>query len=83
MRKVIIAIVALLCVATMSGCNRSVLDTKFNFEYAMVQWPDGTSEMLEVKSWRDYDGEQLQITTKDGDTYLINSVNVVLMHEGK
>lgn len=60
--------------------NKQILDLNQKFEYAYVRWPDGTAEKLELKSWKDYDGEQIQITTDNG-TYLFHSANCVLAHE--
>ena len=36
---------------------------------------------LDVESWKDYDGEQIQIKCKDGKTYLVSSVNIILVSE--
>ena len=60
--------------------NKQIIDFNQKFEYAYVCWPDGTSEKLKIKSWKDYDGEQIQITTARG-TYLFHSANCVLAHE--
>lgn len=60
--------------------NKQILDLNQKFEYAYVCWPDGTTEKLRIKSWNDYEGEQIQITTDDG-TYLFHSANCVLAHE--
>jgi hypothetical protein len=64
-----------------SACtNKQVFDFNQKFEYAYVCWPDGTAEKLKIYSWKDYDGEQIQITTDEG-TYLFHSANCVLAHE--
>ena len=60
--------------------NKQLLDFNQKFEYAYVCWPDGTAEKLTIKSWRDYDGDQIQITTDKG-TYLFHAENCVLAHE--
>lgn len=36
--------------------------------------------MRDVESWRDYEGDQLQVVI-DGVTYLVHSSNVVLRHD--
>lgn len=79
----ILAIVLTLSVVlTLTSCNKQIFDTTYAFDYALVQFPDGTCEKIEIKSWTDYeDGEQIQITSKDGKTYLVNSVNCVLVSE--
>lgn len=60
--------------------NKQLFDFNQKFEYAYVCWPDGTAEKLNIKSWKDYEGEQIQITTDKG-TYLFHSENIVLAHE--
>jgi hypothetical protein len=60
--------------------NRQVFDTTYSFNYAYVQWPDGTSEKLAIKSWKDYEGEQIQIKTEKG-TYVFHSSKCVLASE--
>ena len=62
-----------------TGCgNKQMFDVTYTYKYAYVSWPDGTSEKIAIKSWTDYDGEQLQITTTDNKTYLFSSYNCVL-----
>lgn len=85
-KAVLYGIIALLLVillfftlTLLTSCgNKSIFDTKFTFNYAYVAWPDGSSEKLEIRSWKDYDGEQIQITTTDGKTYVFSSYNCVL-----
>lgn len=81
MMLVAILVVAFLIGSVLTACgNKQLLDFNQKFEYAYVRWPDGTAEKLELKSWKDYDGEQIQITTDEG-TYLFHSANCVLAHE--
>ena len=78
----ILAIVLTLSVVlTLASCNKQIFDTTYAFDYALVQFPDGTCEKIEIQKWDDYDGEQIQITSKDGTTYLVNSVNCILVRE--
>jgi len=80
---VVLAAVVLLIALTVSlaACsNKQMFDFNQKFEYAYVCWPDGTAEKLKIHSWKDYDGEQIQITTDEG-TYLFHSANCVLAHE--
>lgn len=73
----ILVVIMLLCVLCACG-NKMLFDTTYNYKYAYVVWPDGTAEKLEISGWIDYEGEQLQIKTKDGDVYLFSSINCVL-----
>lgn len=78
---VMVALMLLVSVLLLTACgNKQVFDFNQKFEYAYVCWPDGTAEKLKINSWKDYDGEQLQITTDEG-TYLFHSANCVLAHE--
>lgn len=79
---VLVAIILLIAMAvSLTACgNKQIFDFNQKFEYAYVCWPDGTAEKLKINSWKDYDGEQLQITTDNG-TYLFHSANCVLAHE--
>ena len=83
MKKVtaVILLVLMLC-TTLISCNKQILDTTYNFDYAYVVWPDGTAEKLSIKSWLDFpDGEQIQIKTTDGPVYLFHVSNCVLADE--
>ena len=57
--------------------NRTLIDTKFYYDYAIVQLANGDVIEGKVDSWRDYEGEQLQLTI-DGETWLVHSANVSL-----
>ena len=73
----LIALVAA-CAVLMTSCNRSILDTKYKFEYAYVLLPGGEVVAGPVDFWRDFDdGDQLQVTI-NGVTYLSFGSNIVL-----
>ena len=64
------------------GCNRQIVDVKYHFETAMIKTPDGNVKTVKVKSWRDYkDGDQIQVTDNDGNTYLGHACNIMLFSE--
>ena len=68
-----IAIVAI--VVFLAGCNMQVIDTTWTFKYADIE-NVGT---VEVQSWCDYENsDMIQVTAKDGTTYLTHSCNVIL-----
>lgn len=82
MKKAIkyILVVAMIFVTmlTLVGCNKQVVDLKYNFNKAIIKLPDGTVVQGEVHSWRDYeDGDQIQVNI-EGVTYLVHSANCVL-----
>lgn len=70
MKKAIVGV--MLTGLLLTGCNKQIIDT---FRYADIEGI-GT---VEVSSWNDYDAsDMIQITTKDGTTYLTHSNNVIL-----
>lgn len=83
MKKIIaLTLIVLTMMTLLCSCgNQMFLDTNYTFKYAYVAWPDGTTECLEIVSWMDYEGEQLQIKTTDGNVYLFSSFNCVLTAE--
>lgn len=68
-------------VFSLTGCNQTIIDTNYTFDRAIVVLNDGTRMEIEIKEWRDYDGEQLQIKGKDGKTYLVSSFNTILIKD--
>lgn len=73
MKKAIIGI--LLSVLLLTGCNKTIIDTTYTFEYADIEGV-GT---VEVSSWCDYENsDMIQVTDKSGVTYLTHSANVIL-----
>ena len=70
---IVVALITILC-----GCNYKLVDTKYNFNYGIIELPNGEIVEGKVQSWRDYkDGDQLQVKI-DGVTYLTHASNVVL-----
>lgn len=54
----------------------------YHFDYAYIKLPDGTMIEGKIEKWADSeDGEQLTITFKNGNRYLVNSVNCTLVEE--
>ena len=65
---------------TLSGCNYQMVDLNYGYDYAIINI-GGEYQKIEIDSWTDYDGEQIQITAKDGTVYLTNSFNCTLVKE--
>lgn len=82
--SIILVIGILMFIATaLASCNYQMADLNYDFDYAYIDI-GGTVKKVEIKSWRDYeDGEQIQITDKDGNIYLTSSFNCTLVKEGK
>jgi len=75
------ALVAVICAAVLTGCNKQMVDLTYSYEYAIIGLPNGEVVEGKVSSWTDYeDGDQLQIKI-DGKTYLVHSSNVVLISD--
>ena len=80
MKKFICLAAAVIGVISMTGCNRQIFDTTYSFERAIIELPNGEIIDGKIQSWKDYDGEQLQIKI-DGKTYLVSSMNAVMISE--
>jgi hypothetical protein len=79
----IFVIMVLALVLMFNSCgNKALFDTTYKFNYAIVEFPGGNVEKINIKNWTDYeDGEQIQITASDGTTYLVHAANCVLVAE--
>lgn len=78
MNKKIAIILLIVAMAVMfTACNKEVFDVKYKFTNAYVKvgedWID-----VEVKTWTDFECEQIQITLKDGTVLVVNSMNCIL-----
>ena len=79
-KRLVLALILVVSLLLFTGCNRSVFDTTYSFDYAIIGLPDGEFVEGTVQSWLDFeDGDQIQIKI-DGVTYLTHITNVVLMH---
>ena len=62
------------------GYNKQIFDLNYKYSNAYIKigedWKD-----VKIKSWNDYDGEQLQIVLEDDTVILVNSMNCIL-YEG-
>lgn len=79
---VITAFVLVQCGLKYTG-NKQIFDTTFKYDYAYIELPNGYRIEGEVESWTDFeDGDQIQVTFTDGDTYLVHSSDIALVHHG-
>jgi len=77
------AAVAALCVGMLTACgNKKLIDTNYTFDRAIIQLADGTVVDTKIKSWSDYDGEQIQVIAEDGTVYLTSSFRCDLIRSG-
>lgn len=84
MKKVIallMAVIVVLSVMLLAGCNKQMVDLTYSYEYAIIGLPNGEVVEGKVTSWTDFeDGDQIQVRI-NGKTYLVHSSNVVLISE--
>lgn len=74
----IMTVLVVITIIFSTACNKQIIDTTWSFDYAYIKLPNGEVVEGPVDSWKDYDGEQLQVKIK-GITYLTNSYNCVLI----
>lgn len=77
-----IFVISALCIMIfgLSGCgNRELIEFKNAFDVAIIKMPNGEVKEIDIEKWTDYDGEQIQITAKDGTVYLTSSYNCILI----
>lgn len=81
MKKKLLLMLCVLPLLTACG-NQQFIDTTYTFNKAMIKLQDGTVTTVDIQSWRDFeDGDQVQIKTTDGTTYLVHSSNCTLIAE--
>jgi len=61
--------------------NRSLIDTKYRFDRAIIQLPNGEVIDGKVTSWLDYNDSDVVQITIGGKTYLTHYANVCLIDE--
>ena len=73
---VLVGVIMLMLLTT--SCNKQVVD--FTQKFSKVHIYE-TDTCYEVESWKDYDGEQLQIKIEGYGTVLTSSVNCMLVRD--
>ena len=80
-KKVMVAIMLVATVVGLTACNQQIFDTTYTYDRAIISLPNGEIVEGKVTSWTDFeDGDQIQVKI-DGKTYLVHSVNIVLISE--
>lgn len=80
MKKIICVLLVLVMVFTLVACNRQIFDVTYEFDRAIIELPNGEIIEGEITSWRDYEGDQIQVKI-DGKTYLVHSSDIVMIAE--
>ena len=80
-KKIALLLITIAMTLYLCDCgNKTLLDTTYTFDEAIIRLPDGSVISGEITTWTDYeDGDSLQITLKDGNTYLVHASNAVLI----
>lgn len=87
--KIIIAIALILALVAVGFVaywethhgNRQLFDTKYRFDRAIIQLPNGEVVDGKVTSWLDYSDSDCVQVTVDGVTYLTHYANVCLIND--
>ena len=78
---IFLSLILILITFILSGCNKTLIDTTYRFDTAIISLADGTVVQGKVQAWKDYeDGDQIQVKV-DGKIYLVHSTNVTLIAE--
>ena len=71
--------IVLVCGLALSGCNRSIFDTYWDFNEALVKSGNNSWESVKVEAWRDYENsDMIQIVTPE-KVILTHSANIMLI----
>ncbi len=77
MKKIIGLFLAVIMALVLTGCgNYNLLDTTYQYDKVHVHNED---KCFEVKSWTDYEGEQIQVELVDGTYLLVSNINATLI----
>lgn len=81
MKKIICILMVLAIMVSLVACgNRQAFDVTYTFDRAIIELPNGDIVDGKITSWRDFDGDQLQVKI-EGTTYLVHSSDVVMIAE--
>lgn len=79
MKKIIsVALIAIMVCLCFVGCNQTLLDTTYHYNYAWISLPNGEVVEGTVQTWTDFeDGDQIQLKI-NGVTYLTDTTRCIL-----
>ncbi len=61
--------------------NKQIIDLDYGFKHGVIS-TDNSAATFDIRNWKDYEGEQLQIVFPDGDTMLTSSVFLDMINGG-
>ena len=71
--KFIAVFMIVLSLMGLVGCNYKIIDTKWSYDTAIIKLANDEIVEVNVQSWTDYEGEQIQVIADDGTVYLTSS----------
>lgn len=78
-KRILLPLLLIIVLLVLTACgNKDMFDMVYTFDRAIIKLPNGEIVEGKVESWRDYEGDQLQITI-DGKIYLVHSSDAVLI----
>ena len=78
-KKLILVLCFISLIFCLTGCNYQMIDLEYNFNKAVCNY-DGEKFTLEIDSWTDYEGEQIQVISNN-KTYLISANKCYLIED--
>lgn len=78
--KIFAVVIAFAGMSMLTGCNMQLIDTTYSYDRAIIELPNGEVIDGKVQSWKDYEGDQIQVVIDDV-TYLVHSENICLINE--
>lgn len=83
-KKIVALLTILILVFSMVGCsNKDMFDTNYTFDRAIISLGNGEIIEVQIKQWKDYEGEQIQIIDKAGNIYLVSTFNCILINDSE
>ena len=81
MKKIICVLLVLVMAFPLVACgNRQTFDMTYTFDRAIIELPNGEIVDGKITSWRDFEGDQIQVKI-DGKTYLVHSSDIAMIAE--
>lgn len=82
MKKIIAIILVLVAFFCLTGFsfNKTIWDTNYKFDKAIISVPNGEIISCDVQSWTDYDDcDMVQVISTEGTIYYTHGSNVLLI----
>ena len=76
MKKILSLAVMGVMAICLTGCNQTIIDTNYTFDKVICDFGE-----YEIKEWTDYNGEQIQFKTKDGQIILSSTQRCYLVRD--